>query len=74
VIESIVVLVTLVVLFGPKRLPVLVRSLGQGIREFRRSLTRRGEASDKHPIALIPSETGASSVGAPQAQGTIPRV
>ncbi|MFL5822696.1 MAG: twin-arginine translocase TatA/TatE family subunit [Solirubrobacteraceae bacterium] len=54
-------LVSLVVLFGPKRFPVLVRSLGQGIREFRRSLTRRGDSSESEAVALIPAQTGAAS-------------
>jgi sec-independent protein translocase protein TatA len=36
--EIIVILVLLLLLFGAKRLPELARGLGQGIREFRKSV------------------------------------
>lgn len=36
--EIIVVLIIALVVFGPKRLPELGRSLGKGIREFRGSI------------------------------------
>ena len=36
--ELIVVLIIALVVFGPKRLPELGRSLGRGIREFRGSI------------------------------------
>ncbi|PYE51203.1 Sec-independent protein translocase subunit TatA/TatB [Deinococcus yavapaiensis] len=34
--EIIVIVVVALVIFGPKKLPELGKSLGQGIREFRR--------------------------------------
>lgn len=37
--ELIIVLVIVLVIFGPKRLPGLGRSLGSGMREFRDSVT-----------------------------------
>lgn len=37
--ELIVVLVIALVVFGPKRLPDLGRSLGGGMREFKNSIT-----------------------------------
>jgi sec-independent protein translocase protein TatA len=37
--ELIVVLVIALVVFGPKRLPDLGRSLGNGLREFKSSVT-----------------------------------
>jgi sec-independent protein translocase protein TatA len=37
--EIIVVLIIALVVFGPKRLPELGRSLGRGIREFRGSVS-----------------------------------
>lgn len=43
--EIIVVLIIALVVFGPKRLPELGRSLGKGIREFRGSVS--GERDDE---------------------------
>jgi sec-independent protein translocase protein TatA len=37
--ELIVVLIIALIVFGPKRLPELGRSLGRGIREFRGSIS-----------------------------------
>jgi sec-independent protein translocase protein TatA len=37
--EIIIVLVIVLVIFGPKRLPDLGRSLGRGMREFKDSVT-----------------------------------
>lgn len=37
--ELIVVLIIALVIFGPKRLPELGRSVGKGIREFRASVS-----------------------------------
>jgi len=48
--EIAIVLVIALVVFGPKRLPELGRSLGRGIREFRGSVTddsSNEEVSDK---------------------------
>ena len=41
--ELVVVLIIALIVFGPKRLPELGRSLGRGIREFRGSI-----GGDKH--------------------------
>ncbi len=43
--ELAIVLIIALVVFGPKRLPELGRSLGKGIREFRGSLS--GEHHDE---------------------------
>ena len=45
--EILIVLVIALVIFGPKRLPELGRSLGNGIREFKSSIT--GENKDDDP-------------------------
>lgn len=36
--EVILILIVLIVVFGPKRIPDLAGSLGKGVRQFRRSL------------------------------------
>jgi sec-independent protein translocase protein TatA len=41
--EIIVVLIIVLVIFGPKRLPEMGRSLGRGIREFKNSVTSSDE-------------------------------
>jgi sec-independent protein translocase protein TatA len=44
-VEIIIVLVIVLLIFGPKRLPDLGRSLGRGMREFKDSVT--GNDDDK---------------------------
>ena len=44
-VEIIIVLVIVLLIFGPKRLPDLGRSLGRGMREFKDSVT--GKDDDK---------------------------
>jgi sec-independent protein translocase protein TatA len=48
--ELIIVLAVVLVIFGPKRLPQLGRSLGGGMREFKDSLT--GKNKDDEPDQL----------------------
>jgi sec-independent protein translocase protein TatA len=45
--ELAIVLIIALIVFGPKRLPELGRSLGKGIREFRGSLS--GDHDDDEP-------------------------
>jgi sec-independent protein translocase protein TatA len=44
--ELLIVLVIVLVIFGPKRLPMLGRQLGSGMREFKDSVTGRGKDDD----------------------------
>ena len=44
--EIAVVLVIVLIIFGPKRLPELGRSLGRGIREFRGSIGGENDRDD----------------------------
>jgi sec-independent protein translocase protein TatA len=59
--EIIIVLIIVLVIFGPKRLPDLGRSLGRGMREFKDSLTGK----DKDREQLEASEEAAEKGGAP---------
>ncbi len=47
--EIVVVLLIALIVFGPKRLPELGRSLGKGIREFRGSLSGENDDDDEQP-------------------------
>ena len=44
--ELIIVLVLALLILGPKRLPAAGRSLGQGMREFKDSITGKDGATD----------------------------
>jgi sec-independent protein translocase protein TatA len=59
--EIVVILIIALIVFGPKRLPELGRSMGRGIREFKNSLTtdkdddevrelERSPASEERPL------------------------
>jgi sec-independent protein translocase protein TatA len=47
--ELLVILLIVVVLFGARRLPELGKSLGQGIRSFRDSMSAREADADSQP-------------------------
>ena len=44
--ELVIVLLILIVIFGPKRLPGLGKSLGSGMREFKESISGSGKSDD----------------------------
>jgi sec-independent protein translocase protein TatA len=46
--EIVVILIIALIVFGPKRLPELGRSMGKGIREFKSSLT--GDKDDEEDV------------------------
>jgi sec-independent protein translocase protein TatA len=52
--EIIVVLIIALIVFGPKRLPELGRSLGRGIREFRGSVSGDHDDEDDPRRREIP--------------------
>ena len=63
--ELIVLLLVLLLIFGPKRLPEMGRSLGKGMREFKDSVTGRDHDNDNEPelqqsLPAAPAEPVAS--------------
>ena len=46
----IVILIVLLIIFGPKRLPELGRSLGRGLREFKSSVSGGDDDDDERPV------------------------
>lgn len=66
----ILILVVALLVFGPKRLPEMGRSLGRGMREFKDSIS--GNKNDEPAELPVPEDHGAgfcSSCGAPLAPG-----
>ena len=45
--EIVILLVIVLLIFGPKRLPDLGRSLGKGMREFKDSVTGKDDDDDE---------------------------
>ena len=48
--ELVIVLVIVLVIFGPKRLPGLGRSLGSGMREFKDSVTGKTKEEEREQL------------------------
>jgi sec-independent protein translocase protein TatA len=68
--EIIIVLIIVLIIFGPKRLPGLGRSLGAGLREFKDSVTGKGGDADAASDADAPKaeiDAAAESDGATSA-------
>jgi sec-independent protein translocase protein TatA len=69
--ELILILVIALVIFGPKKLPEMGRSMGKGIREFRRAVTDIGKTvnqptpSEPEPAEAEATETPAASAEDP---------
>ena len=70
--ELIVLLVVLLLIFGPKRLPEMGRSLGKGMREFKDSISGSGKDDDE-PTALPMSVEPPASVSASPREHVSPR-
>lgn len=58
--DVVVVLVIALLIFGPKRLPLLGRSLGQGLREFKDSITGDSKHADEEERPKLTAGTAAS--------------
>ena len=55
--EILILLVVALLVFGPKRLPEMGRSLGRGMREFKDSISGRGGDDEDEHAELPPSRT-----------------
>jgi sec-independent protein translocase protein TatA len=55
--ELIIILVVVLIVFGPKRLPDLGRSLGRGMREFKDSVTGKDKDELPEGSADLPEPT-----------------
>ncbi len=54
--ELAILLLVVLLVFGPKRLPEAGRSLGRGLREFKNSITGKDEETEK-PVAELTAGT-----------------
>src|SRR3954453_12074180 len=64
--ELIIVLVIVLLIFGPKRLPGLGRSLGSGMREFKDSVTGKDKDKDEEQTQLEVEARADGDAEAPQ--------
>jgi sec-independent protein translocase protein TatA len=62
--DALIVLLVILLFFGPKRLPALGRSLGEGMREFKDSITGHS-GSDDEPERPALNQAPASESAAP---------
>jgi sec-independent protein translocase protein TatA len=62
--ELAIVLIIVLLIFGPKRLPGLGRQLGSGMREFKDSITGKNGGDDDERPQITASETEGSAVRA----------
>lgn len=53
--DLIVVVVVALLIFGPKRLPMLGRALGHGLREFKEGITGESKSDEEERPALTPA-------------------
>ena len=60
-VDLLVVLLIALLIFGPKRLPTLGRSLGQGLREFKDSITGDSKDDDGENRPQITQSTAPTS-------------
>jgi sec-independent protein translocase protein TatA len=74
--DLIIVLVIVLLIFGPKRLPGLGRQLGQGMREFKDSITgnSKDDEAESRPELTSASASTPEPVPAQRASATQPRV
>jgi sec-independent protein translocase protein TatA len=64
--EIVVILIIALIVFGPKRLPELGRSMGKGIREFKSSLSGdKDDEDDVRELERAPRETAVRTEEAP---------
>ena len=64
--DLIVVLVIVLVIFGPKRLPGLGKSLGQGFKEFKDGITGKDKDEEERPALSESAATTPAATSTPE--------
>ena len=68
--ELLILLLVVLLVFGPKRLPEMGRSLGKGLREFKSSI--QGKEEDEHQaLPAAPSTRVEEPSAAPRERDTV---
>jgi sec-independent protein translocase protein TatA len=70
--DGLIILVIVLLFFGPKRLPALSRSIGESIKEFRGGIAQSSESAAKSEISATAGsgEKSETAETAPEAQAT----
>jgi sec-independent protein translocase protein TatA len=66
--ELAIVLLIVLIIFGPKRLPGLGKSLGSGMREFKDSLTGKTKADEAEEAPADQRAQVAKALGRPEGE------
>ena len=56
--DGLIVLIIVLLFFGPKRLPALSRSIGESIKEFRGGISHGSDSDQKSGLPSSSSEAG----------------
>lgn len=62
--DALIVLLVVLLFFGPKRLPQLGKSLGEGMREFKDSITGHHK-DDEEPAGISEGDSGQPTASSP---------
>lgn len=71
--DALVILVVLLLFFGPKRLPMLSRSIGESIKEFRGGIDKHSSDEEDKPQLSSQSENAESEKAQAPAQASAER-
>jgi sec-independent protein translocase protein TatA len=69
--EILILLLVLLLVFGPKRLPEMGRQLGKGMREFKDSISGSGKDEDEYVSELPPPDPTAKPTPKPRERDTV---
>ena len=72
--ELLILLLVLLLVFGPKRLPEMGRSLGKGMREFKDSISGKDDDEPVHTTQaseLPPAQSGDSATAESRERDTV---
>jgi sec-independent protein translocase protein TatA len=61
--DAVIVLVIVLLFFGPKRLPALSRSIGESIKEFKGGIAQSSESDTQSEIGSTVTDAQATTTG-----------